>query len=607
MQKNIIEFIDRISQDFKKRLVVLLDTCVCIVIFFFCFIAVGNSYHNFDFQTALSFSILHLLLSFTFKNYQIIWDLFGYRDVQSIALSTFFASCATAAITLSALGIYFYSLLFVLSFFSIIFSRVIYSNWRVLFRERVEGENCLILGAGEAGAQLLLQLKNSPKLKINPVGFLDDSSTVKNRKIHGIPVVGKICDIKKVAKKLGITKALVAIPSGQSAQLRVIYRAVLDAGVELRTLPSLTDILDGKVDPFQIKEIEPQDLLGRAPINLDKEFMNETFFNKTIMITGAGGSIGSELCTQIAQYSPRTMVLFEQTELFLYQTEMNLSAQFPKVNFIATIGDVRDYDSLEKIVSQCKPDVLFHAAAYKHVPLMEKNPGEAVLTNVIGTSNAAIIAGKYSVPRFVLVSTDKAVNPTNIMGATKRAAEMACQICVEDYSETKYMVVRFGNVLGSSGSVIPLFKQQISNGGPITITDERVVRYFMSIPEACQLVMQASAIGCGGELFVLDMGDPVKIVDLAADMIRLSGFEPHVDIEIKFIGLRPGEKLYEEMLSDKELTLETGHPKIRMAKCLKSDHKIREGIANLHSVGRNSDAIFVVKSLQALIPEFTHR
>jgi FlaA1/EpsC-like NDP-sugar epimerase len=607
MQDYIVHLIDRVPQKFKTAVVAYLDGLYCLLIYYLTSLSAGFSWSNIDLKMALIFSILNVLLSFIFKNYHIIWDLYSYRNIKSIVLSTLLSSIIIKIVTNGEFQVYFYVLLFLLSFCLISTSRVAYANWRNFLRTEIKGENILVIGAGEAGAQVFLQLKNSPMLKLNPIGFLDDSSEAQKRHIHGAPVLGKVSDIKWIKEKFGVEKALVAIPSAEFSQLRAIYRTALDAGVEVSTLPPLKYILEGKVNPFQIKDIEPQDLLSRDPITLDQTWMNEVFVNKTIMITGAGGSIGSELCCQIAMFSPEMIVLFEQTELFLYELEMKLRLQFPSVTFIPIIGDVRDIASLDSAVSQYTPDLLFHAAAYKHVPLMESNPGEAVVTNVIGTTNAVLVAAKYKVPRVVLISTDKAVNPTNIMGATKRAAEIACQICAEDYPDTKFMVVRFGNVLGSSGSVIPLFKKQIALGGPVTVTHKEVVRYFMSIPEACQLVMQAGSMGSGGELFVLEMGDPVKIFDLATDMIRLSGFKPGVDIQIEFTGLRSGEKLYEELLSDKETTLDTKHPKIRIAKCLKTDQHIRRSMSDIQSISRNTSSETIVKKLKILIPEFTHK
>lgn len=607
MRDYIVHLIDRVPQKYKSVIVACLDGLYCLMTYYLASLSTGFSWSNIDYKMALIFSILNVILSFVFKNYHIIWDLFSYRDIKSIVLSTLLSSIIIKIAIDGQFQVYFYILLFLISFCLISSSRMVYANWRNFLRVETKGENILIIGAGEAGARVFLQLKTSSILKLNPIGFLDDSFEAQNRYIHGAPVLGKINDIKMIKEKFGVEKALVAIPSAEDSQLRTIYRTAFDAGVIVSTLPPLKYILDGKVNPFQIKNIEPQDLLRRDPITLDQTWMNDTFVNKTVMITGAGGSIGSELCCQISMFSPVMIVLFEQTELFLYELEIKLRLQFPAIIFKPIVGDVRDFSSLDLAVSRYKPDFLFHAAAYKHVPLMEINPGEAVLTNVIGTNNAAMVAAKYKVPRFILISTDKAVNPTNVMGATKRAAEIACQICAEDYPDTKFMVVRFGNVLGSSGSVIPLFKKQIALGGPVTVTHENVVRYFMSIPEACQLVMQAGSIGSGGELFVLEMGDPIKIFDLANDMIRLSGFNPGVDIEIEFTGLRPGEKLYEEMFSDKETTLDTKYPKIRVAKCLKTDHHIRQRMTDIKSISRYASAESISKALKILIPEFDHK
>ena len=606
MQENTIHFIDRIPQKLKTCIVASLDGFYCLIIYYLVLLSSGYSWLGIDFKMGLAFSILNIFLSFSFKNYHIVWDLFSYRDIKSIAWTTFLSSLIIRLVTNGQFQVYFYLLIFFLSFCFISTSRIAYANWRSFLRAEIKGENIVIIGAGEAGAQVFSQLKNSPVLKMNPIGFLDDSSEAQKKHIHGAPVLGKISDIKNVKEKFGVKRALVAIPSGESAHLRTIYRMALDAGVDVCTLPPLKHILDGNVNPFHIKDIELQDLLGRDSIKLDQEVIDKSFAQKTVMITGAGGSIGSELCLQIAMFSPKKIILFEQGELFLYDLEMTLKSRFPAIELIPIIGDVRDFESLDVAVSQYKPDLLFHAAAYKHVPLMESNPMEAVITNVLGTTNAANIAAKYNVARFVLISTDKAVNPTNIMGATKRAAEIACQICGEDYPDTKFMVVRFGNVLGSSGSVIPLFRKQIAMGGPVTVTHKDIVRYFMSIPEACQLVMQAGAMGCGGELFVLEMGDPVKIFDLASDMIRLSGFEPGVDIDIQITGLRSGEKLYEEMLSDKEATLDTKCPKIRIARCLKTDENIRKSMSAVNSLSRNSSAKSIAETLKTLIPEFTH-
>jgi FlaA1/EpsC-like NDP-sugar epimerase len=604
MQKKLFKFVGSVSPQVKKYLVATNDFFCLVLIYYFSSISFDFLGDFVDFKSALIFGISNIAISLFLRNYQIVWGLFGVRDVFSIGISILLSVLLVAIATGFSGRIYFYILLGLMSFYSIIILRIIYAKWRDLFGFNGERTKIVILGAGAAGAQIYEQLKSSPSLKIDPIGFLDDSLDSQRRTVCGAPVLGTISEIGEVKEKFGVSKGIIAIPSATPSQINAMHSFALGARVELRTLPSLSQILHGKVSPHQIKDIEPEDLLGRDPVNLNEGSIREIIFDKVILITGAGGSIGSELCFQIAKFSPKKLILFEQTELFLYEIDMKLRSLFPQISIIAMVGDVRDIATVELAISVSTPSVIFHAAAYKHVPLMEDNPGEAVVTNLIGTNNVASIAAKYSVPRFVLISTDKAVNPTNIMGATKRAAEIACKILSEDYPATKFMVVRFGNVLGSSGSVIPLFKKQISNGGPVTVTHKDIVRYFMSVPEACQLVMYAGAIGCGGELYVLDMGEPVKIVDLAQDMIRLSGFKPGIDIKIEYTGLRKGEKMYEELLSDKENTLETMHPKIRVANCIKADEVIRYKMSTLLCLSKNTDASIVAEALKDLMPEF---
>lgn len=605
MLKIFTKFVDASSSRFKKHLVISND--------FFCLLLTyciaSMSFDLADtfevFKSALVFSISNIVVSLLLRNYQIIWARFSVKDVFSIGISIVLSILIAAVVSGFFGNIYFYILLGLISLYSIISLRIVYANWRDVFEYRREGEKIVILGAGAAGAQIYEQLRSSTSLKLSPIGFLDDSLESQRRTICGAPVLGTIRDIGKIKEKYGVSKGIIAIPSATPSQINTIYSLGNMAGVELKILPSLSQILDGKVSSYQIKDIEPADLLGRDPVKLDESYIRDIISDNVVLVTGAGGSIGSELCFQIAKFAPKKLILFEQTELFLYEIDMKLQSLFPQISIVAMVGDVRDIETVESAISTYTPSIIFHAAAYKHVPLMEDNPGEAVVTNLIGTNNIASIAAKHRVPRFVLVSTDKAVNPANVMGATKRAAEIACQILSEDHSVTKYMVVRFGNVLGSSGSVIPLFKKQISNGGPVTVTHKDITRYFMSIPEACQLVMYAGAIGCGGEVFVLDMGEPVKIVDLAENMIRLSGFKPDHDIEIKFTGLRNGEKMYEELLSDKENTLETIHPQIRVANCIRADDAVRYKMTKLLTMDRNTNVSTVINALRDLIPEFS--
>lgn len=607
MQKKIISFVDLLPSQSKKYFVITADFLCLTLIYIFSSISFGILEIESYLKSGLIFGTLNFIISLVLGNYQIVWGFFGLRNIFSIVISIALSVFLIAFYNSFLGGIYFFILLGLISIYSIIFLRMTYSKWRSLLQHNDEGEKIIILGAGSAGAQVYEQLRSSPALKMNPIGFLDDSQDSQGRTVCGAPVLGTIDEINKVKEQFGFSKGIIAIPSANPSQINSIYISANKANVELKTLPSLSQILNGKVNAHQIKKIEPQDLLGRDTVDFNEEYIKEMILDKVIFITGAGGSIGSELCFQIAKFSPKKIILFEQTELFLYEIEMKIKSLFPLISLVAMTGDVRDINSIDDAISKNTPSVIFHAAAYKHVPLMEDNPGEALVTNLIGTNNIASIAAKYCVPKFVLVSTDKAVNPTNIMGASKRAAEIACQIISEDNHATKFMVVRFGNVLGSSGSVIPLFKNQILNGGPVTVTDKEITRYFMSIPEACQLIMYAGAIGMGGELYVLDMGKPVKIADLAKDMIQLSGLEPDIDIKIKYTGLRKGEKMYEELLSDKENTLETVHPKIRAAHRIKSDESIRHKLNNLLMLKKNTNTAKIIKSLKDLIPEFNHR
>tara|TARA_B100001057_G_C22871553_1_gene959227 strand:+ start:16070 stop:17875 length:1806 start_codon:yes stop_codon:yes gene_type:complete len=540
------------------------------------------------FDTLLYGTVCTITLKY-FGNYNIYWSYFKFRNINSLLLPVIISVSFMLIYNKLILNIEFILLLTSLSLNILVLLRILYVNWKKVFKSSENKENTIILGAGNAGIQISDQLLSLPSLKFIPVGFLDDSSDLHGRTINGLKVFGNISLLPEIKNKYEISKVILAIPSASRSQILKISKYSRIANVTLKTLPSLSQILNGKVNPYQIKDIDPSDLLGRDAISLDLQPVREIISNEIILVTGAGGSIGSELSFQISKLSPKTVILFEQTELFLYQIEMKLKSLFPTISFVSIIGNIQNCNELETIIKKYKPSVIYHAAAYKHVPLMESNPYEALKTNLFGTYNVAFLAAKHKVPRFVFISTDKAVNPTNVMGASKRAAEIACQIISEDNKATKFMVVRFGNVLGSSGSVIPLFKKQIKEGGPVTITHKDVTRYFMSIPEASQLVMYASTIGKGGDLFLLKMGNPVKILDLAKDMIRLNGLEPDKDISINFTGLRKGEKMHEELVSKKENILETIHPKIYVLKRLKSDKNIRNNIEKLLKLSDNKN------------------
>ena len=444
-------------------------------------------------------------------------------------------------------------------------SRFIYRLWKEqgLYSDiKLLGEPVLVLGAGDAAVGLSKELARSREWRL--VGFLDDDADKHGRILNGIKVLGAMDTLPEWVKRLSVKQAIIALPSASHLVRKRAIGICNQAGVKVLTVPSFDDLLSGRVAISQLRPVELDDLLGRDSVSLDTAGLHALLTGKAVAVTGAGGSIGSELCRQIVHFKPSTLVLFELSELALYSMEQELTAKFPDLHIVCLIGDVRDTARLDQIFSEYKPAVVFHAAAYKHVPLMEQhNAWQAIRNNVLGTWSVATAAQRHGVARFVQISTDKAVNPTNVMGASKRLAEMVCQ-GLQQMDGTRFVMVRFGNVLGSTGSVIPKFREQIARGGPITVTHPDITRYFMSIPEAAQLVLQAGLMGKGGEIFVLDMGAPVKIVDLAKDLIRLSGLNED-DIRIIFTGLRPGEKLYEELLANNERTLPTPHPKLRIA------------------------------------------
>lgn len=467
------------------------------------------------------------------------------------------------------------------------------------------GIRTILIGAGEAGEQLIREINRTKKSPYHIVGILDDNKSRHGRTIHGIPVLGQIEDLKKYADQRDIEQVIIAIPSATSKEIRKIINICFKLNIRAQTLPTLSDIVGGKVHISQLRPVNAEDLLGRQPVQLDLNELGKMLSDKVILVTGAGGSIGSELCNQILRFSPRKLILFENCELFLYQTEIKLKEKYPTIHIVPIVGDVRDQERVQEVFNQNKPNIIFHAAAYKHVPMMELNPQEAIKNNVGGTQIVANAAIKVKADRFIMISTDKAVNPTNIMGATKRIAEMICQELFKQSPETKFSTVRFGNVLGSAGSVIPRFLKQIQDGGPVTVTHKEITRYFMSIPEATQLVLQAGCLAKGGEIFVLEMGAPVKIHDLAVDLIKLCGLTPNIDIDIEFTGLRPGEKLYEELLANEENTLPTNHNLVRVAKARHVTINLKELIDELLNI--NQDTLKLRNQLKKLVPEFDDR
>jgi FlaA1/EpsC-like NDP-sugar epimerase len=439
-----------------------------------------------------------------------------------------------------------------------------------MFRERVTSnkngvlvasERIAIVGAGDAGASLASDFINSPRRGFKPIAFFDDDISKHGKRIHGVPVVGAPETISDLDE--GISKVVIAMPSGSSKRIREVVLLMTQLGFKVETLPSLAELASGVVKASRVRPVEVQDLLGREAVNLDSAAIQNLVEDRIVMVTGAGGSIGGELCRQIARLNPKRLLMVEQAEGSLFNIEQELNENGLGSIALPLVADILDPDRMDYIFSRHRPEIVFHAAAHKHVFMMERQPAEAVSNNVLGTRQMALLAHAYQTKAFVFISTDKAINPTSVMGATKRLAEIQLMaIASREDNKTKFIAVRFGNVLGSSGSVIPIFKRQIANGGPVTVTHPDVTRYFMTIPEAVGLVLQSSVLGQGGEIFVLDMGQPVKIVDLARQMIQLSGFKPDEDIEVKFTGLKPGEKLFEELQHKTELHASTPHPRI---------------------------------------------
>ncbi len=475
-------------------------------------------------------------------------------------------------------------------------------------RGREDASSVLIVGAGDAADDLIRELQRNPLAASRIVGIVDDAPNKRSERIHSVEVIGRIDEIPALVGELEIDEILIAIPSATGAQMRRIVELCVASGVPYRTIPGLGDILAGKVHVRQLRKVRIEDLLRRPAVRLDREAIEAYLKDKRVLVTGAGGSIGSELCRQIARFAPEELILVDHAENSLFYLNEELAGAFPWLKYWLKVADITSAKRMRNIMEQRRPHVIFHAAAHKHVPLMEVNRKAAFVNNVTGTRTVAEAAAAAGVAKFVMISTDKAVNPTSVMGASKRIAELVVQ-CLEGYREnrTEYCSVRFGNVMGSAGSVIPLFTRQIEAGGPITVTHPDVVRYFMTIPEAAQLVLQAGAMGRGGELFVLDMGEPVKIVDLARDMIRLSGLEPDVDIEIKYVGLRPGEKLYEELITSGEGIVPTPHEKIMVLRAM-SCHAPEETLAKVSRIESLAAACApddeLMAAVRELVPEY---
>jgi FlaA1/EpsC-like NDP-sugar epimerase len=472
--------------------------------------------------------------------------------------------------------------------------------------ERSGARKLLILGAGDCGEKIYREIEDNASLRYEVVGFLDDDLTKVGRLLHGVPILGTTSELKNLSKRVGAEETLIAIPSATSAQMRALLARCEESGLPSKTVPGMGELIDGKVSIKAIRDVDYRDLLGREVVRLEEDRIAGYVGKARVLVTGAGGSIGSELCRQICRFDPSCLILYERAESPLYEIDLELRTDYPEVKVVPILGDIRDRSQLSRALSDHRPQVVFHAAAYKHVPMMELQPWKAVRNNILGTRNVMDVSREHGVERFVLVSTDKAVRPANVMGASKRVAELLVQNqngC--GLGRTKFITVRFGNVVGSVGSVVPLFKKQIERGGPVTVTHPEVTRYFMTIPEACQLILQAGAMGEGGEIFILDMGTPVKIVDMAKDLIRLSGFEPDVDIKIEFVGLRPGEKLFEELITSGEGIVPTSHEKILVLRGQTCDQdRLNAVIEDLTKLAEEQNGAGIRAKLQEIVEDY---
>lgn len=562
---------------YRKRLLFLsgLDSIIVFAAVYISYIPLHPSVQTIHFinifYSGVVLLLCHHLFASVFLLYNKAWEYASVGELIGI----------TKSVTLSILMVTLFQ--FIMDYH--VYGRVLFSTWTLLIlmiggsrfwwritRDRFvkaqpNTERILIIGAGQAGTLLARQLKNNRELGLMPAAFIDDDQKKYKLQILGIPVAGTSTEIGAAIEKYDINKIVIAIPSLTKKELTRIFEECAKTKIKPQIMPKIEDIMLGKVAVSSFRDVEVEDLLGREPIKLDIEGISEYVSGKTVLVTGAGGSIGSEICRQICVFNPEKLVLVGHGENSIYTIDMELRNQYGQdIEIIPVIGDVQDRERMFEVMEKYAPDVVYHAAAHKHVPLMEYNPREAVKNNVFGTKNVAEAADTFGVGTFVLVSTDKAVNPTNVMGSTKRIAEMIIQSLAQS-SKTKFVAVRFGNVLGSRGSVIPLFKKQIQAGGPVTVTHQDMTRYFMTIPEASRLVIQAGSLARGGEIFVLDMGEPVKIVDLARNLITLSGYSAD-EIGIRFSGLRPGEKMFEELLNEKEIHPEPIFPKIFIGKAV---------------------------------------
>jgi FlaA1/EpsC-like NDP-sugar epimerase len=583
--------------------------------FDFSLAGIPEQYLNTALDALIPNIVITLIVFYSFRLYTSLWTYAGSTElmymIAGCAMDTF---VSLLVILLMNRGISnpmprSYYFLYGISLLAFTFvSRYFYRIVRMLKRIRTDDKNqknVLLVGAGEAADALIKEIKDSNYINLNIVGLIDDDPNKPGKFMHGIKVVGNRDSIPEMVEKLKVQEIIVAIPSASPQQIKEILEICKSTGCELKRLPGMYQLVNGEVGISKLKDVDVNDLLGREPIQVDLESIMDYVSGKVVLVTGGGGTIGSELCRQIASHRPKQLIIFDIYENSTYDIQLELRHNFPNLNLVVAIGSVRNTKRVEKLFQTYHPEIIYHAAAHKHVPLMEDSPNEAIKNNVLGTWKIVRAADQYHVKRFVMISTDKAVNPTNIMGASKRICEMIIQT-YNNHSETEYVAVRFGNVLGSNGSVIPIFKKQIEAGGPVTVTHPDIIRYFMTIPEAVSLVLQAGAYAKGGEIFVLDMGEPVKILDLATNLILLSGHKPNEDIMIEFTGLRPGEKLYEEMLMTEEGLQDTENKLIHIGKPIEiNEEKFMKELQELadYVVEEPND---IREWVQRIVPTYTY-
>lgn len=565
------------------------------------------------FEYILPFNIGFTILFFViWKLYKSVWRYASATEMLNIVFATCCASVAQfvlCQLTNQKMPRSYYIIYLFLLFAMTCGIRFSYRILRIINMKRTEiaqkktGNNVMLIGGGAATNAILKEAESSQFVSMNIKCIIDDNPGCHGKFLRGVPIVGGREKIADAVGQYSIDEIIIAIPSASNKVRKEILDICKETGCKLRTLPGIYQLINGDVSVSKLKEVEIEDLLGRDPIQINTEEVLNSVHNKVILVTGGGGSIGSELCRQIAAHHPKQLIILDIYENSVYEIQQELLRKYPELNQVVLIASVRNTARIEKIFETYRPDIVYHAAAHKHVPLMETSPNEAIKNNVFGTYKTAQAAAKYGVKKFVLISTDKAVNPTNIMGASKRICEMVIQM-MNHTTDTNFVAVRFGNVLGSNGSVIPLFKQQIAAGGPVTVTDPNIIRYFMTIPEAVSLVLQAGAYARGGEIFVLNMGEPVKILDLATNLIKLSGYKPGEDIEIKFTGLRPGEKMYEELLMNEEGLKETANKMIFIGKPIEFDEEeFRRQLDLLEQEAVNEDGD-IRKEVMKIVPTY---